>query len=150
MARPGTSGAALAALAVSLGCGDAPAGLDYSSEGYVGLEDTLLALGPSENPRNTPIWLDISAEQWDLLEGDALDSAEHVTSWPVDLSDGLWVDGVQLLPARVQLGEASEGVEVTARGEHEVYYGIFGASGVVGFIAAYRLSALARLSRADA
>ena len=33
---------------------------------------------------------------------------------------------------------------------YQVYYGIFGASGVVGFIAAYRLSALARLSRADA
>lgn len=64
---------------------------------------------------------------WSFRHGQRWSEATQLGEYAVEVTDdGIMLAGDQVLPARVTAGETSEaGVEVTALGELEVWYGTF-------------------------
>jgi hypothetical protein len=122
------------------GCGgsaSAPQGLDYlafvgasgrlmelrapspaGDTGDTGALDTAALAGPSR-------WLRIGESDWVLSEGDDVDTAAAVSSWPILLDKGLFVDGTPLLPPRVAAGATLDGATITEVAEWTTRYGTF-------------------------
>jgi len=115
-----------ASLLLALACGkdDGEGGLGYAAD-FAGREGVYLELGPVEDPRDTPLILHVEDQQWVLRWGDEWGAATELATYDLSLNSGLTVGGFQLLPSRLAVGEVGDGVEVTARGEVEVWYGIF-------------------------
>jgi len=113
-------------LLLTLACGkdDGDGGRGYAAD-FAGREGIYLELGPIEDPRDTPLILHVDDGQWILREGEEWGAAEEIATYDMVLNKGLTVGGSQLLPSRLAIGETGDGVEVTARGEVEVWYGLF-------------------------
>ncbi len=93
---------------------------------YVGEPGTYLQLGPTGDPLLEPnLIIRMEETTWTLRQGMGWASAEELAEFDIDTSQGLKVGDDVLLPERLVEGQSSDGVEITAIGDAEVYYGIF-------------------------
>ena len=118
---------ALVVASVSSGCepSDSQVTAGFVAENYAGDLDTRLAFAPSGLPDDSPVWLQVSEADWELRVGDEWATAETLGVYERIVDDGLWVDGVQMLPYRLVTGVVDDALEVVSLGEWETWYGTF-------------------------
>jgi len=111
-------------LLLLLACADegaVPESSGAAPAAYAGPVGRILEYAGMGDPQGDTRFLAIQEGSWDWSA-----SQTDASTWITRLTDeGLWVDEAQVLPERLAAGARAPGVEVTAVGEAETWYGTF-------------------------
>jgi hypothetical protein len=115
----------IAALLLACGVGGSPVLTGEWASDYIIPDGRYSEFGWAGEPSDSPMMLLAEGDEWSLRNGQTWNTATEHGPFTVSTEDGLWLDEIRLLPYEVVIGTEQDGMEVTNRGEHTVYYGTF-------------------------
>ncbi len=92
---------------------------------YLGAADTYLQFTPLDQPDGPVRLLRITAEKWELRDGEDWEEAGEGNRWTTEVKEGAFWVGQDLLLPGISAGDAAEDAEVTGTGPFTTWYGTF-------------------------